>query len=61
MDKSKVIAAYMRGFITLKECEQILGMDSSFILGMARDRAGAETAEPPAGRPESRQTGSGGA
>lgn len=37
MDKSKVIAAYMRGFITLKECEQILGMDSSFILGMARD------------------------
>lgn len=38
MDKAKVVSAYMRGFITLKECEQILGMDASLILGMARDR-----------------------
>jgi hypothetical protein len=38
MDKGKVISAYLRGFITLKECEQILGMDSSFILGLAHDR-----------------------
>ncbi|MFC3745848.1 hypothetical protein [Paenibacillus sp. GCM10012306] len=27
MDKSKVIAAYRRGFITVRECGQILGMD----------------------------------
>ena len=37
MDKSKVILAYIRGFVTLQECEQILGMDASFILGLARD------------------------
>lgn len=53
MDKSKVIAAYMRGFITLKECEQILGMDSSFILGLARDRSGAD-AKTPVKQPASR-------
>jgi len=38
MDKAKVIAAYLNGFITLKECEQILGMDASFILGMVHER-----------------------
>lgn len=32
MDKRKVIAAYRRGFITMKECAQILGMDSVQIL-----------------------------
>jgi ribosomal protein L13E len=37
MDKAKVISAYLRGFITLRECEQILGMDASFILGMVHD------------------------
>jgi len=37
MDRSKVISAYLRGFITLKECEQILGIDASFILGMVQD------------------------
>jgi len=36
MDRSKVIAAYMRGFITLKECEQILGIEASFILSMVQ-------------------------
>ncbi|MEX2416207.1 MAG: hypothetical protein WD424_08680 [Paenibacillaceae bacterium] len=37
MDRSKVISAYLRGFITLKECEQILGIDASFILGMIQN------------------------
>ncbi|QWU14633.1 hypothetical protein SAMN04487895_106221 [Paenibacillus sophorae] len=27
MDKSKVIDAYRRGFITVKECGQILGVE----------------------------------
>lgn len=34
MDKRKVIAAYHRGFITIKECAQILGIDSLEIMGM---------------------------
>ncbi|MCR2803010.1 hypothetical protein [Paenibacillus soyae] len=28
MDKRKVIAAYRRGFITIQECAQIIGVDS---------------------------------
>jgi exonuclease VII small subunit len=27
MDKSKVITAYQRGFITVRECGQILGVE----------------------------------
>lgn len=42
MDKAKVISAYLNGYITLKECEQILGMDAGFILGMIRDRRRAD-------------------
>ncbi|MEX1030576.1 MAG: hypothetical protein WDZ91_11125 [Paenibacillaceae bacterium] len=38
MDRSKVISAYLRGFITLKECEQILGIDASFILDMVHNQ-----------------------
>lgn len=45
MDKAKVISAYLKGFITLKECEQILGMDSSFILGMVHERHRMERIE----------------
>jgi hypothetical protein len=37
MDKRKVITAYRRGFITIQECAQILGMDSMQILGMVND------------------------
>ncbi|EGL19597.1 MULTISPECIES: hypothetical protein [unclassified Paenibacillus] len=37
MDKRKVIAAYHRGFITMQECAQILGIDSVQILGMMND------------------------
>jgi hypothetical protein len=38
MDRSKVITAYLRGFITLKECEQILGIDASFIQEMVHNQ-----------------------
>lgn len=45
MDKAKVISAYLKGFITLKECEQILGMESTFILGMVHERQRLERME----------------
>lgn len=28
MDKRKVVAAYRRGFISIQECAQIIGVDS---------------------------------
>lgn len=34
MDKSKVIAAYRRGFISMQECKQILGLSTMQLLGM---------------------------
>lgn len=34
MDKSKVISAYRRGFISLQECKQILGISTMQLLGM---------------------------
>lgn len=37
MDKRKVITAYRRGFITMQECAQILGIDSLQIMGMVDD------------------------
>ncbi|HEY0826795.1 MAG TPA: hypothetical protein VGE40_01750 [Bacilli bacterium] len=37
MDKRKVITAYRRGFITIQECAQILGVDSRLIIGMIND------------------------
>lgn len=37
MDKRKVINAYRRGFITMQECAQILGIDSMQIMGMVND------------------------
>lgn len=37
MDKRKVITAYRRGFITMQECAQILGIDSMQIMGMMND------------------------
>lgn len=37
MDKRKVISAYRRGFITIQECAQILGMDSGQIMMLAND------------------------
>jgi hypothetical protein len=37
MDKRKVITAYRRGFITLQECAQILGIDSKQIIGIMQE------------------------
>jgi len=37
MDKRKVIAAYRRGFITMQECAQILGLDVVQITGLVND------------------------
>ncbi|MNW19555.1 hypothetical protein D3C71_2195960 [compost metagenome] len=37
MDKRKVITAYRRGMISIKECAQILGVDSSQITGLMND------------------------
>jgi len=37
MDKRKVIAAYRRGFLTIQECAQILGVDSPHILRLVND------------------------
>ncbi|MCC2684408.1 MAG: hypothetical protein K0R75_1307 [Paenibacillaceae bacterium] len=44
MDKRKVIAAYRKGFITIQECAQILGIDSAQIVGMVEEPESA--AEP---------------
>ncbi|WP_197080956.1 hypothetical protein [Gordoniibacillus kamchatkensis] len=44
MDKRKVISAYRRGFITIQECAQILGIDSVQIMGLMND---PQLAEPP--------------
>ena len=44
MDKRKVIHAYRRGFISMKECAQILGIDSMQIMGMMDDPKHAEPA-----------------
>ncbi|GAA3405183.1 hypothetical protein ACFFNY_28495 [Paenibacillus hodogayensis] len=38
MDKRKVITAYRRGFITIQECAQILGIDSLQVVGMVDEQ-----------------------
>ncbi|WP_170143705.1 hypothetical protein [Paenibacillus flagellatus] len=42
MDKRKVITAYRRGFITIQECAQILGIDSMQVMGMMNDQKPSE-------------------
>jgi hypothetical protein len=37
LDKRKVIMAYRRGFITMQECAQILGIDSDKIMGFVNE------------------------
>jgi hypothetical protein len=37
MDKRKVIMAYRKGFITIQECAQILGIDSMQIMGFVNE------------------------
>ena len=37
MDKRKVIAAYRKGVISMRECAQLLGIDSLQIMGIVGD------------------------
>jgi hypothetical protein len=37
LDKRKVITAYRRGFITIQECAQILGIDSKQFISMVNE------------------------
>jgi hypothetical protein len=37
LDKRKVITAYRRGFITIQECAQILGIDSKQIISIVNE------------------------
>ncbi|MCM3698166.1 hypothetical protein [Paenibacillus macerans] len=37
MDKRKVIEAYRRGFLTLQECAQVLGIEGSHLKRMLED------------------------
>ncbi|CAM4501585.1 putative HTH domain antitoxin [Paenibacillus endophyticus] len=37
MDKRKVIAAYRRGFISIQECAQIIGVDSGQMTRLVND------------------------
>lgn len=37
MDKRKVVAAYRRGFLTIQECAQILGLEQVQVSGLIND------------------------
>ncbi|WP_176707683.1 MULTISPECIES: hypothetical protein [Bacillales] len=37
MDKRKVIAAYRRGFISIQECAQIIGVDNGQMTRLVND------------------------
>lgn len=45
MDKRKVIDAYRRGFLTLQECAQILGMENTHMVGLLGDFPDPDEAE----------------
>jgi exonuclease VII small subunit len=36
MDKRDVIAAYRRGLITIRECAQLLGLDTAQMMGVLK-------------------------
>lgn len=42
MDKRQVIQAYRKGFMTIHECAQILGVKSNHLQGMVNDPQLAE-------------------
>jgi len=50
MDKSKVIAAYRRGFITFRECGQILGVEEMQLMRILQQEENKE-AFPPQNQP----------
>lgn len=43
MDKSKVIAAYRRGFLTVRECGQILGVEELQLQSLLRQEEGKQS------------------
>ncbi|WP_143759954.1 hypothetical protein [Paenibacillus odorifer] len=50
MDKSKVIAAYKRGFITVRECGQILGVEEMQLERLLQLEERKSTFPPPSQR-----------
>ncbi|WP_192043446.1 hypothetical protein [Paenibacillus lycopersici] len=50
MDKRKVITAYKRGFISVHECAQILGIDTSQMKGLMNDPNFAPESQLPLGK-----------
>ncbi|WP_339168868.1 hypothetical protein NSQ55_20505 [Paenibacillus sp. FSL H7-0943] len=55
MDKSKVIAAYKRGFITVRECGQILGVEEMQLERLLQLEERKSTFPPPSQRLGSQQ------
>ncbi|RCX23260.1 hypothetical protein DFP94_101857 [Fontibacillus phaseoli] len=52
MDKRKVIDAYRRGFLTLQECAQVLGVEKTHIVDLLEPTsAEASSAGPSDGQP----------
>lgn len=43
MDKSKVIAAYRRGFLTVRECGQILGVEELQLQSLLKQDEGKQS------------------
>ncbi|QSF43194.1 hypothetical protein [Paenibacillus tianjinensis] len=46
MDKSKVIAAYRRGFLTVRECGQILGVEELQLQSLLKLEESKQTVAP---------------
>ncbi|WP_340024438.1 hypothetical protein MHI24_04850 [Paenibacillus sp. FSL K6-1096] len=57
MDKSKVITAYQRGFLTVRECGQILGMEERQLQSLLALEEGRSVRRP-APENDSLETGS---
>lgn len=58
MDKSKVITAYQRGFLTVRECGQILGMEELQLQSLLALEEGRSGSGRPSTENDSLETGS---
>jgi len=58
MDKSKVITAYRRGFLTVRECGQILGIEELQLQSLIAVEEGRTGSLPPAPGDRQLDTGS---
>ncbi|WP_342546936.1 hypothetical protein NST69_19355 [Paenibacillus sp. FSL P2-0089] len=58
MDKSKVITAYRRGFLTVRECGQILGIEELQLQSLLTAEEGRTGGRLPVPGSESLETGS---